>query len=176
MHTGARLRPLQVPCVHHAPRFTRPGSLPNAPKTPSIPPHRRLLALSLPLSTSPIQTPLKRRPNTLQTRISKAFASKCRPWAQKKPSEGPKRKAHVKQTSSLWTIRFALTYPYSPIYQPLKQSPFGQSVLRAPQTMKKDVFRQRSLSERHRFTRCPTWASVEKFDFSFAQVGQVPKC
>ena len=82
----ASISPMRTP----RPRFTRPESLPNAPKTPSIPPHRRLLALSLPLSTSPIQTPLKRRPNALQTRISKAFASKCRPWAQKKALRRPK--------------------------------------------------------------------------------------
>ena len=68
----------------------------------------------------PIQTPLKRRPNALQTPFKRASVKRLQANValghKKRPSAGPKRKADVKQTSSLWTIRFALPTLYFPIY------------------------------------------------------------
>ena len=108
----ASISPMRTP----RPRFTRPESLPNAPETPSIPPHRRLLALSLPLSTSPFKHPSNGAQTPFKRASVKRLQANVALGHKKRPSAGPKRKADVKQTSSLWTIRFALPSPYFPIY------------------------------------------------------------
>lgn len=134
MHKGARLRPLFSPM--------RTPSLPVLPPaSPFKHPQNALKPASHavfgPFLVPSPPHPFKRPSNGVQTPFKPASVKRLQADVafghKKRPLAGPKRKADVKQTSSSWTIRFALPFLYLPISQPFPPFPFGHFVLRAPQ-------------------------------------------